>query len=84
MPLRHGLACLVCFVGMFPQWSLSLINCSINDCPSTLFAGLLKFVLPLSPSAISGVANSIKSPDIRFAAGRTYFREEGIADLPIT
>ena len=59
-------------------------NCFLKVCLPTLFAAVLIFFLPLTTSAISGTANSNKSPPTRFAAGTTYLRKNGIAVLPIT
>ena len=55
-------------------------------CFPTLFAADLKDFLPLITSPISGAANSNMSASapMRFAAGATYLRKNGIAVLPIT
>ena len=59
-------------------------NCFLRVCFPTLFAAVLKFFLPLTTSAISGTSNSNMSSLMRFAAGTTYLRKNGIAFLPIT
>ena len=59
-------------------------NCFLRVCFPTLFAAGLKFFLPLTTSAISGTGNSNMSAPMRFAAGTTYLRKNGIAVLPIT
>ena len=94
MSLRDRLVCFADFVGMnllephflLPAVRLRLpsLNCILNVCLPTLFAAVLIFFLPLTTSAISGTANSNKSPPTRFAAGTIYLRKNRIAVLPIT
>ena len=86
MSPRDRLDCLVNFVGMilFCLLRAPSPNCFFRVCFPTLLAAVLKFVLPLTTSAISGTANSNKSAPTRFAAGTIYLRTNGIAVLPIT
>ena len=72
---RDRLACLAAFVGLTLLCLLPLPNCFSNVCLPTLFAALLNFFLPLTTSAISIAAISIKSAPTRFAAGTTYLRK---------
>ena len=92
--LRERLVCFEDFVGMnllacrTPTapflFLLPLPNCFLRVCLPTLFAAVLKFVLPLTTSAISGTGNSNKSAPTRFSAGTIYLRRNGIAVLPKT
>ena len=78
MSLRDRLDCLVDFVGeilLAVLFLLPLPNCFFRVCFPTLFAAVLKFFLPLTTSAISGIANSNKSAPTRFAAGTIYLRK---------
>ena len=86
MSFRDRLDCLVDFIGMIFLCLLRLPspNSFLRVCFSTLFASVLNFFLPLTTSAISGTANSSMSALMRFAAGTTYLRKNGIAVLPIT
>ena len=94
MSLRDRLIGFVDFVGMTLLELLFLLppvllripppNCFLEVCLPTLFGAVLIFFLPLTPSAISGTANSNKSAPTRFAAGTIYLRKIGIAVLPIT
>ena len=87
MSLRDRLDCLVDFVGMILLAVLFLLpspNCFLRVCFPTLSAAVLNFFLPLTTSAISGTAKSNMSAPMRFAAGTTYLRKNGIAVLPIS
>ena len=86
MSFRDQLDCLVDFVGMIFLCLLRLPspNCFFRVFLPTLFANVLKDLLPLITSPISGAANSNMSAPMRFAAGTTYSRKNGIAVLPIT
>ena len=94
MNLRDRLDCLVDFVGMslvrllLPCLPTALRlpspNCFFSVCFPTTFAAVLNDFLPLITSPISGTANSNMSAPMRFAAGTTYLRKNGIAVLPIT
>ena len=63
---------------------LPLPNCFLILCLPTLLAAVLKFLLPLKTSAISGAATSNKSAPTRFAAATIYLRKNRIVSLPIT
>ena len=78
------LDCLVDFVGRILVFLLPVPNCFVRVCFPTLFAVVLKDVLPLITSPFSGAANSDMSAPRRLSAGRTYLRRNGIAVLPIT
>ena len=98
MSLRDRLDCLVDFVGMILlcllpscgtptapfRLRLPSPNCFFTVCFPTLFAADMKDFLPLITSPISGAAKSNMSAPMRFAAGTTYLRKNGIAYLPIT
>ena len=91
--LCDRLDCLVDFVGMiFLRLLLPCLptalrlpspNC-FSVCFPTLLAAVLNDFQPLITSQISGTANSNMSAPMRFAAGTTYLRKNGIAVLPIT
>ena len=99
MTLRDRLICFADFVGLIllaclPYASsilpmapflflVPLPNCFLRVCPSTLFAAVFKFFLPLTTSVISGKANSNKSASTRFAVGTIYLRKNGTEVLPI-
>ena len=57
---------------------LQLPNCFLKVCLPTLFAAVLKYFLPLTISAFSGVADSNKSAPTRFAAGTIYILKNGV------
>ena len=86
LSLRDRLDCLVDFVGMILLCLLRLPspNCVFRVFFPTLFAADLKNFLALKISPISGAANSNMSAPMRFAAGTTYLRKNGIAVLPIS
>ena len=63
---------------------LPLPNCFLRVCLPTPFAAVMKFLPPLTTSAVSGTANSNKSAPTRFAAATIYLRKIGIAVLPKT
>ena len=87
MSLRDQLICFVNFVGMTLLAVIFLLlslNCFFTVFFPTLFATVLKFFLPLTTPAISGTANSNMSTPMRFAAGTTYLRKNGVAVHPIT
>ena len=73
-PLRDQLICFAHFVGMFPLAVHFLPKYCLKVCFSTLFAAVLKFFLPITTFAISGAANSNKSPP---AAGTIYSSKKG-------
>ena len=62
---------------------LPLPNCFLRVCLPILFAGVLKFFLPLKTPATSAAANSNNSAPKRFAAGTICSRKNEIAVLPI-
>ena len=82
MSLRDQLVCFADFLGMTLLAILFLLplpNCFLRVGLPTPFVAVLKFFLPLTTSAVSGAANSIKWAPTRFAPGRTYllFAEKG-------
>ena len=87
MSLRDRLICFADFFGMTLlalRFLLPLPNCFPKVCLPTLFAAVLIFFLPLITSAISGTANSNKSPPTRFAARTIYLLKNGIVVFPTT
>ena len=84
MALRDQLDCLVDLVGMILLGLLPSPNCFFRVFFPTLFAAVLKDFLQLKTSPVSGTANSNMSEPMRFAAGTTFLRKNGIAVLPIT
>ena len=84
--LRDRLDSLVGFVRMIFLCLTRLLspNCFFRVFFPTLFTAVLKDFLPLKTSPISGAANCSMSTPMRFAAGTTYLRKNGIAVLPIT
>ena len=84
MSLRDQLDCSVDFVGMILICSKPLPNCFFKVCFPTLFAAVLKVLLPLITSPISGAANSKMSAPMHFATGTTYLRKKGVEVLPVT
>ena len=83
MSLRDRLDCLLDSAGMIILCLLPLPNCFFRIFFPTVFAADLKDFLPLRTSPISGASNSNLSAPMRFAAGTTYLRKNGIAVLPI-
>ena len=71
MSLRDRLDCLVDYVGMILLCLVPLPNFFFRVCFPTLFAAVLKVILPLITSPISAAANSNMSSPMRFAAGTT-------------
>ena len=84
MSLLDRLDCLVDFVGMILLCLPPQLNCFLRVCFLTLFSADLKDFPPLITSPISGAANSNMSAPMRFAAGTTYLRKNGIGVLPKT
>ena len=87
MSHRDRLVCFADLVGMTVLavlFLLSLPNCFLKVCLTTLLAAVLKFFLPFTTSAISGAANFNKLAPTLFAVGTTCLRKNGIAVLPIT
>ena len=86
MSLRDRLDCLADFVGMIVLCLLrpTSPSCFLRVSFPTLFAAVLKDFLPLITSSISVAANSNMSAPMRYAAGTTYLRKNGIAVLSRT
>ena len=83
---RDQLICFADFLGMIllaAAFLLPLPNCFLRVCLPTLFAAVLKFLLPLTTSSISGAVYCHKSAPTRCAAGTIYLRRNENAVLPV-
>ena len=86
MLLRERLVCFPFFVELILlalSFLLPLPFCFLIYSLPTVFAAVLKLLLPLTTSATSGAANSNKSAPTRFGIAKIYLRKDGVAIFPL-